>query len=143
MLVFYFFFISFFFLPYDSEMSEKTAKIDAIKRKKVNHKGIQTTEEKIQIAAEDLTSEGNYARSRLFHRITFFRVSKTLCAIFSAGPSENYWQVLAERRRVALEDALEENSVLTERISKLEEENRVCKEMLDETRALVEVLQVR
>lgn len=60
----------------------------------------------------------------------------------TAGPSENYWEVLAERRRIALEDALEENSVLNERIAKLEEENRVCKEMLDETRALVEVLQV-
>lgn len=99
------------------EMSEKTAKIDTVKRKKVtqNHKGIQTTEEKIKIAAEDLTSE--------------------------AGPSQNYWQVLAERRRIALEDALEENTILTERIAKLEEENRVCKEMLDETRTLVEVLQ--
>ncbi|XP_046735499.1 uncharacterized protein LOC124404971 isoform X2 [Diprion similis] len=98
-----------------NEMSEKTAKIEAVKRKKVYHKGIQTTEEKIKVSVEDLTSE--------------------------AGPSENYWEVLAERRRIALEDALEENSALTERIAKLEEENRVCKEMLDETRALVEVLQ--
>lgn len=30
-----------------------------------------------------------------------FHISYTL-----AGPSENYWEVLAERRRIALEDAL-------------------------------------
>ncbi|XP_014605623.1 PREDICTED: uncharacterized protein LOC106787613 [Polistes canadensis] len=56
-------------------------------------------------------------------------------------PSENYWQVLAERRRIALHDALEENRKLHERIATLQEENRLCNEMLNETRALVEVLQ--
>ena len=60
----------------------------------------------------------------------------------TAGPSENYWEVLAERRRIALEDALEDNKELTERVEKLEEENRIYKEMLDESRTLVEVLQV-
>lgn len=61
---------------------------------------------------------------------------------FLAGPSENYWEVIAERRRLALEDALEENKDLTERLAKMEEEYRLCQEMLHETRALVEVLQV-
>lgn len=59
-----------------------------------------------------------------------------------AGPSENYWQILSERRRIALKDALEKNEELVEYIEKLEEENRVYKEMLNETRALVVVLQV-
>lgn len=59
-----------------------------------------------------------------------------------AGPSENYWEVLAERRRIALEDALEDNKELSERVNKLEEEKKVYKEMLDESRSLVEVLQV-
>lgn len=58
------------------------------------------------------------------------------------GPSENYWQVQAERRRIALKNTLEENKELSKRLEKLEEENRVYKEMLNETRALVEVLQV-
>ncbi|XP_043499166.1 uncharacterized protein LOC122522298 [Polistes fuscatus] len=57
------------------------------------------------------------------------------------GPSENYWQVLAERRRIALHDALDENKILHDRIATLQEENRLCNEMLNETRALVEVLQ--
>ncbi|XP_012272671.1 geminin isoform X2 [Orussus abietinus] len=86
--------------------------------KKVNYKdkGVQTARgEKIKIEVEDLTSE--------------------------AGPSEHYWEVLAERRRIALDDALEENRELAERVAQLEEENRICKGMLDETRALVEVLQ--
>lgn len=59
-----------------------------------------------------------------------------------AGPSENYWEVLAERRRIALEDALEDNKELIGRVEKLEEENRIYKEMLEESRSLVEVLQV-
>lgn len=99
------------------DISEKPKK-ENTKRKKVvyKHKAVQTARgDKIKIEVEDLTSE--------------------------AGPSENYWEVLAERRRIALEDALEENRDLTERVAKLVEENRLCKEMLDETRALVEVLQ--
>lgn len=64
------------------------------------------------------------------------------CIFTTAGPSENYWEVLAERRRIALDDALEENKELSDRVEKLEEENCIYKEMLDESRALVEVLQV-
>ncbi|XP_076627595.1 geminin DNA replication inhibitor isoform X1 [Colletes latitarsis] len=100
-----------------SELHDKKKQDDS-KRKKITFrdKGVQTARgDKIKIEVEDLTSE--------------------------AGPSENYWEVLAERRRIALEDALEENKELFDRIEKLEEENHVYKEMLDESRALVEVLQ--
>ncbi|XP_018317904.1 geminin [Mycetomoellerius zeteki] len=83
-----------------------------------NNKAVQTVkEEKREIDAEDLT-----------------------CTDI-AGPSENYWQVLAERRRLALKDTLEENKELTKRNEKLEEENRIYKLMLDEARTLIEVLQ--
>ncbi|CAD6230966.1 GSCOCG00006900001-RA-CDS [Cotesia congregata] len=104
-----------------SEMSEKTKKEAPKKDKKIKKiifkdKACQTARgNKIKIEVEDLTSE--------------------------AGPSEDYWQVLAERRRIALDDALEENKALTQRVAKLEEEKKIYKEMLDETRALVEVLQ--
>ncbi|XP_076183428.1 geminin DNA replication inhibitor isoform X2 [Ptiloglossa arizonensis] len=94
------------------------SKHDGPKRKKITlkDKGVQTARgEKIKIEVEDLTSD--------------------------AGPSENYWEVLAERRRIALDDALEENKELSDRVEKLEEENCIYKEMLDESRALVEVLQ--
>ncbi|XP_003706127.2 geminin DNA replication inhibitor isoform X1 [Megachile rotundata] len=100
-----------------NEVIEKP-KNESTKRKKITFKdkGVQTARGgKIKIEVEDLTSE--------------------------AGPSENYWEVLAERRRIALEDALEDNRELTERVEKLEEEKRIYKEMLDESRALVEVLQ--
>ena len=87
------------------------------KKSAFKDKACQTARgDKIKIEVEDLTSE--------------------------AGPSENYWEILAERRRIALDDALEENKELSERIERLEEEKRTYKEMLDETRALVEVLQV-
>ncbi|TGZ48976.1 uncharacterized protein [Temnothorax longispinosus] len=101
----------------------KTKKDVSKKQKKVttNDKAVQTVSEekihKIEIEAEDLT-----------------------CTDL-AGPSENYWQVQAERRRIALKNTLEENKELVKRIEKLEEEKRIYKEMLNETRALVEVLQ--
>lgn len=56
---------------------------------------------------------------------------------------------MAEKRRKALKDTLDENKRLSQaneelaqRVEQLEEENRICKEMLDETKVLVEVLQV-
>lgn len=61
---------------------------------------------------------------------------------YSDGPSEGYWEILAERRRVALDAALKENEELHQRIALLEEENAQCKLLLDETRHLVETLTV-
>ncbi|XP_032678341.1 uncharacterized protein LOC116847444 isoform X2 [Odontomachus brunneus] len=86
-------------------------------------KAVQTARgEKIKIEVEDLTS--------------------------TAGPSENYWEVLAERRQIALDDALEKISILEERVEKLSEQNERLKEqkliheeMLKETKTLIEVLQ--
>lgn len=89
-----------------------TDKID-LKRKKISNKSIQAGSDN-KIKAEDLVSED--------------------------GPSENYWEVVAERRRIALEETLEENRLLHERIEELEEENRISKQMLEETKSLVEVL---
>ena len=57
-------------------------------------------------------------------------------------PSENYWQLLAEQRRIALEECLEENRTLHERLQLLEEEKEVAEQMLAESRSLVEVLKV-
>ncbi|XP_077267603.1 uncharacterized protein LOC143900300 [Temnothorax americanus] len=90
---------------------KNTSKCTKVTKK---NKAVQTTREKIQIEIEDLTSD---------------------------KPSENYWQIMAERRQTALVDALKENEKLVRQIEKLEEENHVYKEMLDEMRTLVEVLQ--
>ncbi|CAL1682527.1 unnamed protein product [Lasius platythorax] len=106
----------------------KTKK-SAPKCKKVTseNKATQTArEEKIIIKIEDLTSTVN--------------------------PGKNYWQVLAERREMnELVDALEENKKLLQHVQegnkkfllnteKLREECHICKEMLDETRTLIEEL---
>lgn len=56
------------------------------------------------------------------------------------GPSQQYWEVLAEKRRLALEESLSENMELYEKISSLEEELSTSKQMLQESRNLVEVL---
>ncbi|XP_020290951.1 uncharacterized protein LOC109858273 isoform X2 [Pseudomyrmex gracilis] len=71
-----------------------------------------------------------------------------LTSIDAPGTSERFWELLAERRRLALKNALEENKELVEKLNrseernkKLQEEKRVYKEMYDETVALVEVLQ--
>lgn len=60
-----------------------------------------------------------------------------------AGPSEHYWETLAERRRVALEKALKENEQQHERISLLEQENEQYKVLLDEAKTVIETFQVR
>ncbi|XP_025156849.1 geminin isoform X2 [Harpegnathos saltator] len=112
--------------------SGKTRSSPSIKSKKITFedKAVQTARgEKIKIEVEDLTS--------------------------LAGPSENYWEVLAERRQIALDDAFDEIKTLKDRIGekqneinkikeqnkKLEEEKIVREEMLKELRTLIEVLQ--
>lgn len=64
--------------------------------------------------------------------------------------SENYWEKLAEQRRLALEATLKENAELhtlnedlRKRVTLLEEENEIAKEMLRESETLVDVLKVR
>lgn len=56
------------------------------------------------------------------------------------GPSEKYWERLAESRRLALDDSLRENEGLHNRVRSLEEELNVTNEMLEEARSLVEIL---
>jgi hypothetical protein len=65
-----------------------------------------------------------------------------LCPCSTEPPSENYWQLLAEKRRIALDECLEENKTLHERLQLLEEEKRVTEQMLEESRNLVEILKV-
>lgn len=110
------------------ELAKKTLFSDAmeaieLKRKKtiVQSQSSQTSPEKKvsgtakpQITAEDLTSE--------------------------EGPSEHYWEVLAERRRLALEESLAENMELYDKVNSLEEELNLSKEMLQEAKNLVEIL---
>lgn len=54
--------------------------------------------------------------------------------------TEKYWEVLAEKRRSALEETLVENQELYERIANLEDELNQSKNMLSEARDLVTVL---
>ncbi|XP_023165022.1 uncharacterized protein LOC111595483 [Drosophila hydei] len=55
-------------------------------------------------------------------------------------PGENYYKLLSEQRRVALEETLNENRHLHERIEGLEEEMDTMRKELDEAKTLVEVL---
>nr|CAD7264528.1 unnamed protein product [Timema shepardi] len=58
----------------------------------------------------------------------------------AAGPSEKYWEVLAERRRVALEETLKENQKLHDTIALLKEECSEYKQLLKDSEDLVETL---
>lgn len=58
------------------------------------------------------------------------------------GPSENYWQLLAETRRKALENSLVENEKLHERLRQLEDENGKYKNLLDEAQGIIDTLNV-
>ncbi|XP_014245118.1 geminin [Cimex lectularius] len=55
-------------------------------------------------------------------------------------PSKEYWELLAEQRRIALEQALKENEQLHERIAILEEENLKCKAVIEDTQAVITTL---
>ncbi|XP_025415738.1 geminin-like [Sipha flava] len=59
----------------------------------------------------------------------------------TAGPSEKYWEVIAERRREALEAVLEENQLLHKVVSALEEENMITKTLIEYSTELINKLQ--
>lgn len=61
----------------------------------------------------------------------------------SEDASVDYWKRLAEKRQESLDVSLHEIEKLKDDIEALQEENKVCKEMLEESRNLVEVLQVK
>ncbi|XP_028032187.1 geminin-like [Bombyx mandarina] len=54
-------------------------------------------------------------------------------------PSETYWKVVAEKRRKALAEALNENEILHKSLSLLTEENLKYKKLLDEANSFIEV----
>lgn len=56
------------------------------------------------------------------------------------NPGERYWEIVAEKRRVALDESLKENEELHLRLSMLEEELDSARQVIDESKGLVEVL---
>jgi Asp-tRNA(Asn)/Glu-tRNA(Gln) amidotransferase B subunit len=55
-------------------------------------------------------------------------------------PPLEYWKELAEQRGVALEEALKENEILTEKVERLEKENHELEEMVTEAKQLAEMI---
>ncbi|XP_037812134.1 geminin [Lucilia sericata] len=94
---------------------------DYAKRKKIETK-----------AAETQTSPDS--KSSNARKIT----AEDLCS--EEKPGEHYWERLAEKRREALEQSLEENQRLYERIDGLEEELNTSRQQLEEAKHLVSVL---
>jgi geminin len=101
----------------NEKLTEQILMKGNLKKRKVADKIVQTdaVDDEPKITITDLTSE--------------------------EPPSENYWQLLAEKRRIALEECLEENRTFHERIQLLEEGKEVTEQMLAESRSLVEVLE--
>ncbi|XP_037093361.1 uncharacterized protein LOC119113128 [Pollicipes pollicipes] len=56
-------------------------------------------------------------------------------------PSEQYWQRLADSRQEALQETLDENQQLHERLAQLEEENRLLREALQQAEEVVACVQ--
>ncbi|KAJ9598505.1 hypothetical protein L9F63_010825, partial [Diploptera punctata] len=83
------------------------------KKKKMCNKDIQTTED-VEIDIKDLTSEEE--------------------------PSENYWKILAERRRVALDEALKENQILNDKVEILQQEKETIYKMYEEAKQALDLL---
>lgn len=82
---------------------------------KLVHKSVQTIAFTPVITAKDLTSD---------------------------EPGVDYWIMLAKKRKELYQETLLENEQLKETINVLQDENKICKEMLEESKCLVEVLQV-
>lgn len=101
----------------EKQTNDNIASISSSKRKKLltNHSSCQTDpEDDNKISEDDLTTD--------------------------AEPSENYWKSLAEKRRIALDESLDENERLCHKVTLLEEELHTSRQMLDETKNLVQVL---
>lgn len=62
---------------------------------------------------------------------------------FIAGPSEKYWEVISERRKRALLEALKEHQQLQAAAIALEEENLSLAVLVDNTTHLVNTLKVK
>lgn len=92
------------------------------KRKKIETKAAET-----QTSPDAKSSTSN-------RKIT----AEDLCS--EEKPGEHYWERLAEKRREALEQSLEENQRLYERIEGLEEELNTSRQQLEEAKHLVSVL---
>lgn len=103
-------------MPFDF-CSETEINDGEIKRKKLVTHASQTDPERLELAKiteEDLTTDGE--------------------------PSEGYWKVLAEKRRVALDQSLRENEELYEEVHSLRDQLEISNQMLDESKNLVEIL---
>lgn len=103
----------------DSIFSRETAVVSSLvsaeaKRRKSSLSQDSAEKQLARVTEEDLTTEGE--------------------------PSESYWKVLAEKRRIALDISLKDNEELHGKIESLEEELVIARAMLDESKNLVEVL---
>jgi len=60
--------------------------------------------------------------------------------VTSDEPTAEYWRILAEERREALEETLLENQTLTEKLEALEAENARLNELLEDAKTLAEMI---
>lgn len=98
----------------ETAVASNTPPFDAKRLRKSSLSQDSAEKHLAQLTEEDLTTEGE--------------------------PSENYWKGLAEQRRIALENSLRENEELHHKIDNLEEELSIARQMIDESKSLVEVL---
>jgi len=60
--------------------------------------------------------------------------------VTSDKPTQEYWKLLAEERRVALEEALQENQTLTKKVETLQEENDRLNDLIEDAKTLAEMI---
>ena len=69
-------------------------------------------------------------------------MSVCVCVGPAGEPSEQYWRSVAETRRLALEEALQENEQLHERLATAEEETRLLREVVQQAEGVMAAVQV-
>ncbi|XP_041978897.1 geminin-like [Aricia agestis] len=96
------------------QLSQETVVADVeVKRKNISSKEIQVNLQN-KVSVDDLTNPEK--------------------------ASETYWKLLAEKRQVALQEALDENETLRQLIEELKKENGEMKQMLEEANSFIEVV---
>ncbi|XP_039753151.1 geminin-like [Pararge aegeria] len=101
--------------------------------KNLKHQLIQETPVDVEVKRKNVSKEKE-TQVNLENKITADDLTNP------DGPSTRYWQILAEKRQVALQEALDENEKLRKICEDLKQEIIRNQQLLDEANSFVEVI---
>jgi len=133
----------------DINTPEKRRPLTPIQKKKGSWENEMVGRQKSKSADESSTSKdksthkvlsGFIAKRKLIEKSVQTDNENNADLVTSDDPSLEYWKLLAEERRVALEEALQENQTLIEKADALQAENNHLNDLLEDAKALAEMI---